>query len=351
MDQAWGENGSERSVVTAAKCPLGAAAGHFPPSFFTPSSVICELNQSGRKLYNVQIIAVRRSGRKMNNVTRRLASMSALIVLGAPVFAQAADAPPDFSGIWRRDFQIQNLLDPPESGPGRISQDPRYPKTDSDGVPRRRLTEEELEQVITFTNAWIPDPSSSILQPETRAALELIREQELEGIPHPEMQTLCKPTGVPHIVDILNNTRILQTPTEVIFLYERDHQVRRVYLNVPHSDDPGHSWYGESVGHYEGNTLVVDTIGQNDLTHVDRFATPHSDRIHVVERYWLSDGGRTLEAEVFVEDPVAFTVPWSGRATYRSVEGWSETVCAENNEREYWPGHPLPISVDHTPDF
>jgi hypothetical protein len=267
-----------------------------------------------------------------------------------PEFAQASEAPPDLSGIWRRDYEIQNLLDPPERGPGRISQDPRYPKTDFNGVPRRQLTEEELEQVITYTNAWIPDPSSPILQPETRAALELIRDQELAGIPHPEMQTLCKPTGVPHIVNILNNTWILQTPTQVIFLYERDHQVRRVYLNEGHSDDPGHTWYGESIGHYEGDTLVIDTVGQNDLTHIDRFATPHSDQIHVVERYWISDEG-TLEVEVFLEDPVAFIVPWSGRGTYRRQENFSENVCAENNERAYWPGHELPIAKDDTPDY
>ena len=273
--------------------------------------------------------------------------------IATPSSAQTSEAPPDLTGVWQRDFEIQNLLDPPESGPTRISQDPRYPKTNFNGVPRRQLTEEELEQVITFTNAWVPDPSSPILQPVTRAALELIREQELAGIPHPEMQTLCKPTGVPHVVNILNKTAILQTPTEVIFLYERDHQFRHVYLNVPHSEDPGHTWYGESVGHYEGETLVIDTIGQNDLTHVDRFATPHSDQIHVVERYWLSEDGQTLEAEVFVEDPVAFTVAWSGRATYdpRAPEEWSETVCAENNERPYWPGHELPIAIDHTPDF
>jgi len=281
----------------------------------------------------------------------RILLILVILALGAPALAQSSDAPPDLSGIWRRNYEIQNLLDPPESGPGRISQDPRYPKTDFNGVPRRQLTEEELQQVITYTNAWIPDPSSPILQPETQAALELIRDQELAGIPHPEMQTLCKPTGVPHIVNILNKTGVLQTPTEVIFLYERDHQMRHVYLNVPHSDDPERTWYGDSVGHYEGNTLVVDTIGQNDLTHVDRFATPHSDRIHVVERYWISDDGQTLEAEVFVEDPVAFTVPWSGRATYRPVEDWSEIVCAENNERAYWPGHTLPIAIDNTPDF
>ena len=96
---------------------------------------------------------------------------------------------------------------------------------------------------------------------------------------------------------------------------------------------PGHSWYGESVGHYEGgNILVVDTIGQNDKTQIDRFGTTHSDKIHVVERYRLSPNGEEFEVQFTVEDPGAFTMPWSGRARFRSREGnWDEQICAENN--------------------
>ncbi len=166
------------------------------------------------------------------------------------------------------------------------------------------------------------------------------------------MQTLCMPSGVPHIVNILNNTMIVQTPTEVLFLYERDHQIRHVYLNQPHSDSRGRTWYGDSVGHYEGDTLVVDTIGQNDHTHIDRFATPHSDKIHVVERCRLTADGKKIETLFTVEDEGAFALPWSGRADYvPSNEMWTESVCAENNQREFWPGHELPIAVDNTPDF
>ena len=282
----------------------------------------------------------------------RFLSVLGLIVFAMPARAQTVYTPPDLSGVWTRDFEISNLLDPPLSGYGPIAQDPRFPKTDHNGVPRRVPTAEELENVIRFTTSWVPDPSSPILQPQTRAALQKIADQELQGIPHPEMQTLCKPSGVPHIVNILNSTMILQTPTEVVFLYERDHQVRHVYLNKSHSEHPGRAWYGDSVGHYEGDTLVVDTIGQNDKTHIDRFATPHSDKIHVVERYRLSEDGRTIEALVTVEDPVAFAVSWSGSAAYRPVgDIWFENICGENNQREFWPGHILPIAVDNSPDF
>jgi hypothetical protein len=243
-------------------------------------------------------------------------------------------------------------MDPPPNGTGPIAQDPRYPKTDYNGILRRPITEEERPHVIRQTNSWIPDVNNPMLQPETRAALERITEQELAGRPHPELQTMCLPSGVPHIVNLLNSRMILQTPDEVIFLYERDQQVRYVSLNMPHSDNPGHTWYGESVGHYEGDTLVVDTIGLNDKTDSDRFGTPHSDKIHVVERYRLSDDGRTIESLVTVEDHVAFTMPWGGRADHMRVQDgiFTEYVCAEN-QRDFWPGLDIHYPIDETPDF
>ena len=286
------------------------------------------------------------------DLTMRTLFFLALVALAVPAYGQSGDAPPDLSGVWQRDFVMQNLFESVPGGPALIAQDPRYPKTYATFVPQRVLTDQEIENVIEFTSSWIPNPNNPILQPWTGAALEEIAGQELAGIPHPEMQTLCKPSGVPHIVNILNRTMILQTPTEVIFLYERDHQIRHVFLNVPHSDDPGHTWYGESVGHYEGDTLVIDTIGQNNLTHIDRFATPHSEQIHVVERYRVGENDQTMLALVTTEDPIAFTVPLLGHAHYvRRDNGWSENVCAENNERQFWPGHHLPVAVDFTSDF
>jgi hypothetical protein len=92
-------------------------------------------------------------------------------------------------------------------------------------------------------------------------------------------------------------------------------------------------YYGESVGHYEGDTLVVDTIGLNDKTWTDRFATPHTEKLHVVERYRLIDGAKTLEVFFTVEDPGAFTTIWSAITRYPrvNVERIEEEACAENN--------------------
>src|SRR5271168_3693928 len=104
----------------------------------------------------------------------------------------------------------------------------------------------------------------------------------------------------------------VQTPREVVLAYSSDEQVRHVYLDMPHSANPKPSWYGESVGHYEGDTLVVDTIGMNDKTFVDAYRTPHTEKLHVVERFRLIDGGNTLEVAFTVDDPGAFYQPWSG---------------------------------------
>ena len=72
---------------------------------------------------------------------------------------------------------------------------------------------------------------------------------------------------------------------------------------------PKPSWYGESVGHYEGDVLVVDTIGLNDKTFVDNFRRPHSAKLHVVERYQLTDGGKFFDTEILIDDPEVFLSP------------------------------------------
>jgi len=80
------------------------------------------------------------------------------------------------------------------------------------------------------------------------------------------------------------------------------------------------SWFGESVGRYEGDTLVVDTVGMNDKTYIDSYRTPHTEKLHVVERFRMIEGGKTLEVKVHVEDPGAFTTPWDAIQRYRRVD-------------------------------
>jgi len=164
--------------------------------------------------------------------------------------------------------------------------------------------------------------------------------------------------------------QMIQQKDEVIQLYLSDHQVRHVRMNVPHSDHPTPTWQGESVGHYEGNTLVIDTVGQKvgPLSMVDPYGTPFSAALHVIERYrlinwltardlqrkhestYLGAGGSSpfpipygrgeidpdttkpgLQVEITIDDPATFTTSWSGVVTYRHVLGeWPEAACAEN---------------------
>src|SRR5207302_7437336 len=148
----------------------------------------------------------------------------------------------------------------------------------------------------------------------------------------------------------------VQGKDEVLLINEGGPEVRRVYLNVPHSANPKISPYGESVGHYEGgDTLVVDTIGLSDDTYIDNYRTPHTTQLHVVERFKLADGGEALEVAVRVEDPGAFTTPWSARQRYRRDQRPTEVplhemVCAENNGDHFHQGlHPIPQASK--PDF
>jgi hypothetical protein len=145
----------------------------------------------------------------------------------------------------------------------------------------------------------------------------------------------CMPAGVPGFMGYGGPTPLyfVQTPKEVVMIFSGDHQVRRVYMDVPHSESPTPSWYGESVGHYEGDTLVIDTIAQNTKSVVDPYRTPHTDKLHVVERWAMTDGGKGLEVTFMVDDPDTFYQPWWGKRRYRRVqEAMLEDVCAENNQ-------------------
>jgi hypothetical protein len=122
----------------------------------------------------------------------------------------------------------------------------------------------------------------------------------------------CLPAGVP-VFDLLPGPHfIVQAPKEVIFLEEQGQQVRHVYLNATHSANVKPSWYGESVGHYEGDTLVIDTVGVSTKTVVDAYRTPHTEKLHIVERWHRIDGGNGLEVNITVEDPDTTSNP--GRA-------------------------------------
>jgi hypothetical protein len=144
--------------------------------------------------------------------------------------------------------------------------------------------------------------------------------------------------------------QFLQGPDQLTILYENNQQIRRVYMNQKHPENFERSWYGHSIGHYEGDTLVIDTIGQVDNTELDRFGTLHTDALHVVERYRIREDG-ILEAIFTVEDQGAFTMPWRGVATYIPQDiSFPEFICAENN-RATTEDQVFDVPDDLEPDF
>jgi hypothetical protein len=185
----------------------------------------------------------------------------------------------------------------------------------------------------------VADTANPILKPWAKKLMDVANERVLAGGVPFVSPSRCWPGGVPALLLFPGEAVVfLQTAKEVWILYKRDAQVRRVFLNVPHGKSPGFSWYGESVGHYEnGDTLVVDTVGLDDQGPIDRFRTPHTKQMHVVERYRLHTGSKKIEVVFTVEDPGAFTMPWKAKVDFTAgipprSDHWEEDICSENGD-------------------
>jgi hypothetical protein len=178
------------------------------------------------------------------------------------------------------------------------------------------------EYVADYNNR-VADTSNPILKPWAKKLMDINNARVLAGSIPFYPTSRCWPGGVPGLLLYPGEPVVFaQTAKEVWILYQRDAQVRRIYLDVPHSRNPGHSVYGESVGHYEnGDTLVVDTIGLDDSVPLDRFRTPHTKQLHVVERYRLAGGSKNIEISFTVEDPGTFTMPWKGKVDFERGYG------------------------------
>ena len=272
----------------------------------------------------------------------RLIGIACFCVVAWPDFVPAQTSSlPDLSGPWARKWVTASTYDAPASGPGPVMMDPAHPHhghiAGVAGQPDQEAT------------PWVADYSNPILKPQARQAVKRITDEEIAGHSHVEHQTLCWPSGVPEILNLRDHMQMLQSSSgkEITILYSRDSQVRHVYMNVEHSKNSPKTWYGESIGRFEGDTLVIDTIGLNDKTDTDRFGTPHSDQSHVVERYRVSDDKKALEVQFTVDDPKYFTTAWSGRADYqRDRRPILETICAENNSASESGGPPaIPIAL------
>jgi hypothetical protein len=249
-------------------------------------------------------------------------------------------SPPDFSSNQAGWLTFNVEFNPVPGGPAPVRNDPAHPRVSNADAVR-------TGKQPTFL---ISDLSNPNLKPWVAAQMKKDNAEVLAGKIAYTPHSSCTPAGVPafHIYGF-QPMYFIQTPKVVVMIFSGDKQVRRVYLDQPHSANPKPSWYGESVGRYEGDTLVVDTIAQNNKSFVDNFRTPHTDKLHVVERLRLVDDGKALEVKVRVEDPDAFNEPWEGLQRYDRVQRpMQEEICVEGNRNLFeWEGMP----VAKTPDF
>jgi hypothetical protein len=309
-----------------------------------------------------------------------IASASAATLFSIAAFAQQLNqntaSVPDFSGMWvhgsipgfeplafgptalvnrsrRSTAQLLRGLAGDWLGPGE--------------PPSQNGVSNLLELVGDYTNP--------ILKPAAAEIVKKLGEMSLAGVPFPSPRNQCWPQGVPFVFTG-GAIQILQQPDKIVILYNYDHQVRHVRMNQSHPASLVPSWYGDSVGHYEGETLVIDTVGfrTGPYAAVDWYGTPHTKALHVVEHYRLIDydaakdgwerdakenyraqpapnyRGKYLQLQFTVDDDGVFTTPWSATMTYgRSSAGWVEAVCAENTR--WYSGKNAAVPQANTPDF
>jgi hypothetical protein len=290
---------------------------------------------------------------KWRNFILAVIGSAAAAAAAAPALAQApaaagangATAPtaaaiPDFTGaIWAHPMLG---FEQPLSGPGPVVNKSRTRTGTSDGA---RL---------------VGDYANPILKPAAAEILKRRGEISQSGLAFPDPDSMCMYEPVPYIFWNFE-IQILQRPEKVTILYNHDHEFREVRMNQPHPANVLPSAHGDSVGHYEGDALVIDTIGVKvgPYTMIDRLGTPYTEALHVVERYRLIDyeaavaaqergfkewnnvlayevdpdyKGKGLQLEFTVEDAGVFTMPWKGLITYRRAlrPFWDERICAEN---------------------
>jgi len=292
------------------------------------------------------------------NVLKSGSTVAVLLCL--PACTEPAAPLPDFSGIWAR-----NTLEfeEPASGPGPIMPMTRKP----DGTPT-------MEKVGDYTNP--------ILLPAAAEKLKALGDLARTGVVFPDPENQCLDWPLPNILRHMQ-IQFLQEPDQVTIVYLRSNQVRRVRMNDSHPAQIVPSSYGDSIGRYEGDTLVVDTVGikVGTLPMIDWYGTPYSEALHVVERYHLIDyevakvaierherksalipagetgiepdlpyRGKGLQIEITVEDQGVFTKPWSALVTYRrAANAWMEEICAENLRESVGPERNVPTA--RVPDF
>jgi hypothetical protein len=154
------------------------------------------------------------------------------------------------------------------------------------------------------------------------------------GVPVAETDDLvykCYPPGTPRIYTHPFPMELIQLPGRVMMLFEYDHLVRQIYTDGrEHRTDLAPSWMGDSIGHWEGKALVIETTNFNDRTWIDRIAVPHSEEMRLIERIYINDKNQ-LQIDMRVEDPIALAKPWEFSRYYRKTDWTIEELMCEDN--------------------
>jgi hypothetical protein len=285
----------------------------------------------------------------------RLSAVAGHVIVGcvaATALSSAAMAerdnavPPFASAAFGWQTNVADWRDPPPGhGHGPIRPDPAHPFTSN----------AEAARTGTQPTKRIGDAKDPVLKPWAAALMQASNDAALRSemaIPF-AAQARCYPGGVPgQLLYPFEPVYFIQTPKEVWMMWQRDHMVRRVFLTDQHSEHVTPSWFGESIGHYENGTLVVDTIGLSTKnSYIDNFRTPHTEKLHVVERFTIDPDGKNMTAIVTVEDPDTFNGPLTMQQRWFKVDApMRETVCAENN-LDYFNQGLFPVPEADKPDF
>jgi len=301
-------------------------------------------------------------------------------VVPASGVTDGAASIPDFSRVWMH--PAFPWFEPPASGPGPVTNRSRWPQRpgDASGSVALPPLPPGVEGVSDY-DQLVGDYTNPILQPWAAAVVKKFGEKSLAGIVYGNPSNQCWPMPMPFIFKQFM-VQIIQQPNKVVIIYTMPNtELRQVRLNDHHPEPLTPSWYGDSVGRYEGDTLVIDTVGvktDRPYAMIDLFGTPYTRSLHIVERYrlreyddvkdaiernkkenWLLAGdvfsnhrGKFLQLHLTIEDEGVFTTPWTSTLTY--VPGppdLSENVCAENVHQYYYDRSDTDVPRAEKPDF
>jgi len=276
------------------------------------------------------------------------AALAVALISGASAQPSAKETIPDLASAnfgWQTN--VADWQQPPAGlGHGPIKPDPAHPF----------MSNAEAARLGVQPTLRIGDTKDPALKSWAAKEMQDSNDEALRGerqVPF-AAQARCWPGGVPgQLLYPFEPVYFIQTPKEVWMMWQRDHMVRRVFLTDKHSKNLKPDWFGESIGHYENGELVVDTIGLSTQknSYIDNFRTPHSEKLHVVERFTIGRDGKSLTAVVKVEDPDTFNAPLTLSKRWFKVDlPMIEVVCSENND-DHFNQNLYPIPQADKPDF